>query len=165
MLALQNHEIDIAVSYERPDLPEIMARKVLTSSAYLAVHSKWLRGKQLSLRIASDVQFLAQTPSLIYQADGHLLKDWLAHLKIEFSALRISAVVQDWRTIQALVDQGKGYGILPNYVLSRSPEVQRVELPKSALPPYLFYASFYKELKRIPAFKRIFERLAHIESK
>ncbi len=158
-LALLNHEVDIAISYERPDLPEVLSRRVLTSSAHFAVHSKYLNGKRLSLTIASEREFLTQTPCLIYQSDGHLLRDWLAHLKIDFSELRVLAVVQDWRTIQTLVDQGFGFGIVPSYLIFQSTEVRRVSLPKEVLPHFLFYASFYNDLKRIPAFARVLERL------
>ncbi|MGZ3694885.1 MAG: LysR family transcriptional regulator [Bdellovibrionota bacterium] len=43
---LQEHKIDVAISYQLPDSPEIMGKKILESSANLVVHKKFLKGKK-----------------------------------------------------------------------------------------------------------------------
>lgn len=159
VLALQSHDIDLAISYERLNLAEVWSKRVLTSAAHLVVHSKWLKGRRLDLKTASDPGFLGHTPSVIYQADGHLMRDWLKSLNFDFARLQIAAVAQDWRVIQALIDGGHGYGIVPSYVRSHSPDVLRVELPKSVIPHFVFYGTFYRDLKNIPAFSQLLKRL------
>ena len=159
ILALQSRKIDIAISYERPDLPEVLSKRVLTSSVHLIVHSKWLHGRHLDLKLASAPEFLTKTPSLIYQSDGHLLRDWLAHLGVLLPELKVAAIAQDWRTIQSLVDKGHGYGIVPSYVETHSGTIQRIELPKDVLSPFVFHATFYRDMKGVPAFRQVIARL------
>jgi len=151
---LLDHKIDIAISHSLPDSPEIMGKKILESSANLVVHKKFLKGKK---NAASDPDFLQETPSVLYLETGHLLSEWVAHHKVPFESLKVRGIAEDWRTVQALVDEGWGYGIVPSYVPSFNPDVVTFPLPASVLPYYTFYAIFHKDLKRVPAFKEVLE--------
>ncbi|MGZ3700736.1 MAG: LysR family transcriptional regulator [Bdellovibrionota bacterium] len=153
---LLDHKIDIAISYQLPDSPEIMGKKILESSANLVVHKKFLKGRK-DKDFVSDPAFLQETPSVLYLETGHLLDEWLAHHKVPFDSLRVRGIAEDWRTVQALVDEGWGYGIVPSYVPSFNPDVVTVGLSAAVLPIYAFHAIFHKDLKRIPAFKEVLE--------
>jgi DNA-binding transcriptional LysR family regulator len=151
---LLSHEIDIAVSYQKPDSTEIIARPLLVSKPLLALHNRWLKGKRLTIALARDPKFLKETPSILYNADGHLLKEWVEAAGLSMEELHPAFVAEDWRTIQALVERGIGYAIVPSYVHA-SPEVQRVPVEGKGLEDYIFYALFEKGLKKIPAFQQL----------
>jgi DNA-binding transcriptional LysR family regulator len=153
---LLEHRIDIAISYQLPDSPEIIGKKILESSANLVVHRKFLKGRK-EKDIVSDPAFLQETPSVLYLDTGHLLDEWVTHHGVAFDTLRVRGIAEDWRTVQALVDEGWGYGIVPSYVPSFNPEVVAIGLPAAVLPIYSFYAIFHKDLKRVPAFKEVLE--------
>jgi DNA-binding transcriptional LysR family regulator len=155
---LMEHKIDIAIGYNVPDSPEIMAKKAIESSAQLVIHKRLLKTKSRK-DLAHDKDFLLQTPCVLYQEDGHLLNEWVAHLKIPFEQLNVRGIAEDWRTVQVLVTEGWGYGIVPSYVVSPDSDVVSIPLPESVLPKFVFYALFYRDLKKVPAFAEIIERL------
>jgi DNA-binding transcriptional LysR family regulator len=158
-----DHTIDIAIAYSPPDSPEIMAKKVLESTAKFVVHKKFLKSK-LSENIVRHAEFLLETPCVIYQEDGHLLREWTGHVNVEFENLRVSGVAEDWRSVQALVDSGWGYSIVPSYVSSANDDVVSISLPESVLPKYVFYTLFYRDLRKIPAFRAVLEGLTKADS-
>jgi LysR family transcriptional regulator, glycine cleavage system transcriptional activator len=155
---LMDHKIDIAISYSVPDSAEIMAKKAIESSAQLVIHKRLLKTK-FSKELVRDKDFLLETPCVLYQEDGHLLNEWVSHLNIPFERLNVHGIAEDWRTVQALVTEGWGYGIVPSYVVSSDSDVASIPLPDSVLPKFVFYALFYRDLKKIPAFSEIIERL------
>lgn len=154
---LQTHEIDIAISYKKPDSAEIIAKKIFQSSSCFVVHEKFLKKKKLGLELARDTKFLTETPCILYLRDGHVLADWMKHVKIPFESLQVRFVAEDWRTVQNLVDQGMGYALVPEYIKSFSKDVHRLELPTQVMPSYVFYALYEKGLKKIEPFKKVLE--------
>src|SRR5271170_2857007 len=46
--ALLNHDIDIAITHQRPDLSTIIAAKLFAEGVKIVVHRKFLAGKELS---------------------------------------------------------------------------------------------------------------------
>jgi DNA-binding transcriptional LysR family regulator len=159
ILALQNHAIDIAVASELPDSAELMAKEVLRSESRLVVHRRWLKGKRLSMGLARDPEFLAGTPCILYQGNGHLLRDWVSHLRLSVAQLRPILVVGDWRGIQENVDAGLGYAIVPSYVEPRSKSVDCLALPHEVLRAYVYFAVFHKDLRQVGPFKRMLSAL------
>ncbi len=154
--SLLANKIDIAISYEIPDSAEIMAKKIRESGCKLVVHRKFVKLKVRDALLL-DKEFFLQTPCILYQNDGHLLKDWLMHLKLRIDQLRVKAVSDDWRTIQILVDKGWGYGIVPDYIESTCRDVISIPIPTAILPKFTFYALFHAHLKKVPAFKKVLE--------
>lgn len=150
---LLRHEVDIAIAWERPDSAEIQAKKLFASKAYLGIHENLLKRRRLTLDLARDPAFLRETPCISYLSSGHLITEWAESAGVAFGELRVSRVAEDWRTIERLIEQGAGYGIVPGYVPVHNPKVTRVELPVSVLPAYDFYALFETSLKRIKAFQ------------
>jgi DNA-binding transcriptional LysR family regulator len=150
-LALQSRQIDLAITHERPDSAELMAKKMLVSTAVLAVHKRWVKG---ALQPRSK-EFLLQTPCILYQTDGHLLRDWVESLGLNVKDLQPRIVTDDWRTLQTLVQGGYGYAVLPNYIALPDREVLTAPLPESVLHPVTFYAVYRRDLAQIPAFKKM----------
>lgn len=159
LLHLLEHKIDIAITYEKPDSTEVIARKVLESGCVFVIHRKLLRGNAKLASVVEDPEFLRNTRAVFYQSDGHLIKEWVGALGLKVSELKACSIAQDWRTIQALVDGGFGFGIVPDYIKSSSKAVMSFPLAEKVLPKYRFYALFRKDLLAIPAFGKILRNL------
>ncbi|MGZ3696431.1 MAG: substrate-binding domain-containing protein, partial [Bdellovibrionota bacterium] len=154
---LQDHEIDIAISYQTPDSADIMAKKLFQSASFFVAHKSLLQKKKLDLELAKNGDFLRNAPCIVYHRSGHLLQDWIQHWGIPFGELNVRYVVEDWRLVKTLVDRGAGYALIPEYIHDFSSDVQRLELPARILPIYTFHALFERGLKRIQAFKEVLE--------
>jgi DNA-binding transcriptional LysR family regulator len=151
---LLNHEVDIAISYQKPDSTEIAAKPLLNSSPLFVVNESLLKGRKLTEALASDPKFLTETPCIFYNADGHLLKEWIEKCGLILGDIRPAFVIEEWRTIQALVDKGLGYAIVPSYV-PISAKVQKVPVKGKGLDVYTFYGLYEKGMKKIPAFQKL----------
>ncbi len=151
------HEVDIALSYIQPDSTEVIAKKLFQSAAHFVVHEKFLKNRNLTLDWTRKSHFLTETPCILYQRDGHLLKEWLKHVKLPMDQLKVRYIAEDWRSVQNLVDQGLGYAIVPAYIKSYSKNVQSLELPTQVLPKLTFFALYEKGLKKIGPFKNVLE--------
>jgi DNA-binding transcriptional LysR family regulator len=156
---LQSHEVDLAISYERPDSAEIIGKKIIESGSVFSVSTKLLPKRARIEDCARDPDFLQNTPCLFYQTNGQLIESWVRSLGLSPDRLRIRFVAQDWRTLQSLVEQGLGYAVLPEYVSRDHPQIQTTPLPAKILKPFQFYAYFRKDLRGIPAFRAILDRL------
>jgi DNA-binding transcriptional LysR family regulator len=150
---LLRHEIDIAISYERPDSTEFQAKKLFQSKTYFAIHRKLLKKKSMSPDLLRDPDFLSQTPCVAYSNEGHLIRDLIRPLSLSFDNLNIRFISEDWRTIQFLVSQGEGYAVIPSYVQTQSPDVLQLEIPNTLVRDLDFFAIFEKGLKKIKAFQ------------
>lgn len=152
---LLRHEIDIAISHNPPDSAELIAKKLFSSKLAFGIHEKLLKKRKLSLDLVRDPAFLLNTPSVSYLRDGHLIAEWAEHAGVAFSDLNVRFVSEDLRTIRSLIEQGAGYGILPDYVQIHSSEVKRLELPSSLLSHLDFFAIFEAGLKKIKPFQSL----------
>lgn len=152
---LLEHELDIALTYRLPDSADLVAKKVLESTAQLMVHRQWIP-KRVG-QVIHDPDFLLKTPCIIYTAQAQLIRDWLDHLKISFDQIKVSTVSEDWRTIRKCIEEKRGYSIVPSYIQSLDSDVLTWPLPQSVLAKYNFFACFHKELKRVPAFRNFIE--------
>jgi DNA-binding transcriptional LysR family regulator len=153
---LREHKIDIAITYIKPDSPEIVAKKILDSTATFVIHRDLMKGLKAGEDLIYDKEFIRNTPCVFYQEDGHLLSEWVAHLGLTTEDLKPRAVCDDWRSVQTFVNDRWGYGIVPSYVVPPK-DVISIPMPHSVLPKYVFYALFRKDLKKVPAFKNILE--------
>lgn len=152
---VRRHEIDLAVSYIRPDSAELIAKHLFRSSVSLIVNKRHLGKRALSPELARDIRFLHETPCVFYTREGHLIREWAKRVRADFEKFNVKYVTEDWRTIQYLVEQGAGYAIVPAYVTVTSPEVQRLELRGQDLDELDFYAIYESSLKKISAFKTL----------
>ncbi len=159
---LLRHEVDIAITYIKPDSTELQAKRLFGSKTHFCVHEKFLNGKKLSLNLMENQEFLLKTPCISYLRDGHLISDWVRHAKLNFTDLNVKHVAEDWRTIKHLVEQGAGYAILPTYINLNGPQVHCLEVPEKILSRLDFFAIFESGLKKIEAFRKLlsFSKLA-----
>ncbi|MGE0616163.1 MAG: LysR family transcriptional regulator [Bacteriovoracia bacterium] len=153
---LLRHEIDLAFSHERPDSPEVVAKKVLASGFDLVVHHRWLNGRSVAVA-ARDRRFLTETPCLLYDADRKLPRDWWDERKIPKADLKVKLVTQDYGTLRYAVEAGWGYTVLPSHVETSAQGVER--FPLAELPRLPFYAVYPKDLKEVSAFREVIDRL------
>lgn len=156
--ALRDRKIDIAISYERPDLSDVLAKKVLESRAHLIVHRRLL--KKAGKDFLRSREFYTSVPCVLYSVDGHLLRDWVGHLGLALDALKPRLVTEDWRTLQILVEAGHGYAVVPDYIRPQQKEVEIHPLPESILPKYIFYAVFYRDLLSASPIRSLIDALA-----
>jgi DNA-binding transcriptional LysR family regulator len=152
---LRRHEIDIALTYLRPDSTEFIAKRLFQSKVHFTVNKKHLGKRALDRDTVRDHDFLRQTPCIFYTRDGHLIREWADHSGLDLAALNVKFVAEDWRTIQYLVEQGAGFAILPSYVIVSSPHVHQLELHGQDLGALDFYAIYESSLKKIDAFKEL----------
>lgn len=158
---IQRHTIDIAISYILPDSADLIAKKLFKSKAHFCIHSKLLKRKKPTLDLVKNRDFLRNTPCISFHREGHLIADWASHNGVEFSQLKVKYVAEDWRLVQSAVDRGEGFAILPFYVKSYSPEVERIEIPSTSVKELDYFAIYEPGLKKVDAFKRLlsFNRL------
>jgi DNA-binding transcriptional LysR family regulator len=150
------HKLDIAISYIVPDSPDIIAKKILETSPKFSVHKKFMKNSDIN-KMARSLQFLKDTPCITYTPRGHLLKEWTDYVGLPFDQIQIRGTAEDWRSVQALIDQGAGYGVVPGYIKTASSDVLTMDIPTASLKKYIFYALFHKDLRKIPAFKEMLE--------
>lgn len=150
---LLNREVDMAITYEIPDSSEIIAKKFMDSSAQLIVHRQWVSKKK---NLAYEKEFLTTTPCLLYTAKGELTQDWLKHIGISFDQIKCRIISEDWRTLFKLVEEKKGYSIVPSYIKTKiNKDILSWPLPTTILPKYTFFICYHKELRKFEALKSI----------
>ena len=154
---LLERKVDLALTYIKPDLTEVIARPILNSRCHLLVHKKYI--KAYGPKFFQTEDFLTTVPCLIYTDGGHLLDKWIHHLGIDSSKLKPSVVAEDWGILRDLIDEGHGYGVAPDFVQARSTDVVSIEIPASALEAYKYYAVFFKDLYQIPAIKSVLKSI------
>src|SRR6185295_410195 len=132
--ALLDHNIDIAITHQRPDLSTIYATKLFAEGVKICVHKKFLGGKELTASIAKNPRFLSQVPFLAYKEDSPFIGEWLRHANVSRSALRILRICEDWRAIMAFIELQHGYSIMPRDLMTSSPDVTTFEVPYEVIP-------------------------------
>lgn len=150
---LLSHEVDIAISYRRPDLAYIHSKKIFSDTVRWVCHESWLKKQGLTLQEAvQSLEFMSQVPLLAYKAETPFLEQWLEYLghRDAFDKIRPHRICEDWNAILRLVEQGMGYALVPSS-LEPSPEIAQEALPTKAIPEVTFYALYHSDLLKIPA--------------
>lgn len=148
------HEIDIGITYLRPDSTEVVAKKIFTSSCHFIIHKKLLGKRKLNLKLIKDLDFLADKPCIVYDKNGPMLKSWLNFIGQKYEDLKLTYSVEDWGVVQFLVESEKGYALVPSYVINSSSDVVSIELPSEIMPSFTYYALYEKGLTKIESFKK-----------
>ena len=149
------HEIDIAISYLRPDLAHIHARKVFSDRVQWVCHKSLMKNLTLEKAHAS-IDFMTETPFLAYKPEAPFLKEWFTHLG-QASALkkiRVHRICEDWNAILKLVEEEQGFSLIPSSIEVKSPSLQSKLLPTEALPEMTFYALYHFDLMKIAAIEK-----------
>jgi DNA-binding transcriptional LysR family regulator len=151
--ALLNHDIDIAITHQRPDLSTIYAAKLWAEGVRLAVHRKLIGGNAMTEAVAKDPAFLTRTPFLAYKTDSPFLGEWLRHCGVARTQVRVLRVCEDWRAIMAFIEQGQGYSVMPRDIATQLRDVVFHDVPFEVVKPVPFYALYHEDLRRIPAIR------------
>lgn len=144
------HEIDIAITHQKPDLTYILAQKLFANTVKLCVHEDLLNGSPLTLAHARKREFLSTTPLVAYKRTPPFLADWLAYSGCPDVEPHIRVVCEDWNAIMTLIENGVGFSIVPTDVVSRGKKVRALEVPANVIPAVPFFALYHADLKKLP---------------
>jgi DNA-binding transcriptional LysR family regulator len=150
---LLDHTVDLAVSHDQPDHPEIISRRLFSNGVMWVAHRKWLGSQEATLEMAADRSFLSKVPCLAYREDAPFLREWALHQGLRLRDLNIRYVCEDWASIIKLVEAGAGYSLVPDDMEVSSALVSTIGIPSSVIPKITHYALFHPDLRKIPAFK------------
>ncbi|MFN8790753.1 MAG: LysR substrate-binding domain-containing protein [Bdellovibrionales bacterium] len=154
--ALEQREVDLALSHFRPDSTELIAKRVLTSHQRLVVHRSRLGKGSLTLSKAQSREFLTQQPCVVYGDPVHFLLPWLQDCGVKLGEVKIRYRVEDWGLVQQLVQGAHGFALVPSY-LAWDPEVEILDLPRQIAREKTFFLLYEKSLKKIPSFQKLLE--------
>jgi len=147
---LLKHELDIALSHERPDLTNIIARKLFSDTAKFVINRKRLKGTKLTLSTIKSQKLLQETPVLAYKADTPaFLTEWMRYLGYPLSSLNLKCVCADWWAIIKMVEADVGYSIIPTSIAVNRHAVAEFDIPTKVISPTIFYALYHKDLKSV----------------
>lgn len=161
--ALLSHRIDMAISWSKPDSADIVARKILRSGCSFVIHPRLLKKIKSVEKASRDSSFLKETPSLTYQPDGHLLREWVESVGPKFSELNINIIAQSWNTLLRLVEHGLGYSVIPDHVASRGNGILIFDLPSKVVPIFEFYLLFRKDMLQVAPFKAMLSKFISVD--
>ena len=156
---LSERKIDLAISYSPPDSTEIIAKKLFPSSSDFVISKKLLKKEKLNSSLISDKEFLKNTPSILYRNSGDILSEWVTHVGVTTAEMNVRYIVEDWRAVAYFVNQGIGYSIIPVYVETDPKETVRFKMTSEKMIPFIYYALYHKNLKKIEAFKEVLSQL------
>lgn len=155
--ALNDREIDIAISRIKPNSSEQVAMEFFENCPWLVTHKKWAKNKSLS-NLSYDLDFIKNTPFISYSKQSLLGRDWLTHLGLSDEQLNIKYVCEDWLSVLQMIESGDGYSIIPDSIESNLDDVVHVELPCSVVKPETYFFIYNKSLTKLPAYKNIFKK-------
>ncbi len=153
--AVLHGEVDMAVSHERPDSDQLVARKLFSQGVSLVVHKKWVTGGKPFDPV--NAEFLTSTPALIYRHEAPLLREWFLHVGLLPSQAQVRVICEDWSLLYQRAVQGDGYVILPDMMDKgdNPDDVLHLRLSAQAMPTLAYYAIYRPALTRLPAFRRL----------
>ena len=153
---LRRREADIAIRNNRPEDPELFARKVADDRATFYATSDFLErnGNPQSLEDLSDVDFLAideiETTMGYYNGIG-----------LTLSAKSFPAVSASIPTQWALTTAGVGVGVAPLHVGDKDPRVQRV-FENAPEIPFPVWIVAHRELRTSRRVRLVFDLMAEM---
>ena len=155
---LAKNEIDCGITYVKPDDPSVLAKELFSQSADFCIGKNWLKGRKLDLELASDKEFLLNTPCLAYKAeDPPYLTEWARYCGVDPAQLKVRVICEDWYALTRMVERGMGYTVAPSGVVPFAKGAAWVEIPEKAIPRRSFYLLYSKALRNVPGIKDFIE--------
>jgi LysR family transcriptional regulator, salicylic acid-responsive activator of bsdBCD len=155
---LAHNEIDCGITYVKPDDPNVLAKELFSQHMQFCVADTWLKGRKLDAKLASDREFLTQTPCLGYkEEEPPFLSEWARHCGLEPTDLKIRVVCEDWYAIVRMVEQGIGWTIAPSGVVPFAKAISAWDVPEKVLPKRIFYLLYAKSLRNVPGIRDFLE--------
>jgi len=158
---LLKHEIDIAITHVRPDLANVISRKVFSDFTKLLVHKQLLKWKKLTLNLIKNRDFLTGTPCIIYKKENPpFISKWIAHVGVDLDSMKVKAICEDWQTILAMIEKGIGFSMIPSSFEPGSKDILSIDIPRNIIPENVFYMLYHTDLRRIKAIKEFIAKPA-----
>ncbi len=158
--ALRDHKVDVAISYERPGIPGVVAKRIFTSSPRFIIHKKLLP-KPLTEKLLQNEEFVRQTPCVMYHEDALDFHVLVSYAKIQTTDLNVRWVTEDWGAVTDLVSQAKGFSVLPAHIPINDPSIASLNLEGPTVRRFDYSILYPKDLVKIPAFRQAIDSLAN----
>lgn len=147
------HSLDFAISYQRPLVSNIIARKLSSCPMHLIVHRQLIGDEPLTLEKIQSPDFLTQVPCIAFDRHTPYLKEWATHCGIAVPALRVSRICGDWAVIATLVEAKFGFSIVPTSIAVSNPDVLSSVIPGEVLPEIALHLLYHSDLKGFPVIR------------
>lgn len=145
LAALTARSIDLGITHLVPDSADLIAKKLFTNHTIIGAHRKW--GHQFS-----DPDWLKATPALIYKLkDPPFIEAYLARFGLMLNHVRIAGVCESWPALRAMLEEGKGFALMPSEFQGKGGECRFADVERSILPEQTFHLIYRKSspLKKI----------------
>jgi DNA-binding transcriptional LysR family regulator len=136
--ALINRNIDMGITHQVPNSNELIAKKIFTNHINVVAHKKLQPD-------FGNPEWLAKTPVLTYKiVDPPFIEPFLAHHGLTFSQLRLAGTCESWPALRVMVEEGKGWALVPGDFGIGSAQVKSEIVDRAVLPEQTFYMIFRK---------------------
>ena len=158
---LHNHGVDIVVTERESQYTEFVMKKTFSDHSLLVVHNDLLDGRPLSAQLAKSKKFLCNTPYLAYRReDPPFIREWLSQTEVPLEDLKARLICDDWDLIARMVEQRKGFSVIPSEIPFDRESVAVLNISKKLIPASQFYIYYHSDLTNIEPFRQFIQRLA-----
>lgn len=153
---LSQNQIDVGITHERPDDPNVLSKDLFSQSVRFCCSKKL--SPPISLKRALSREFLKSLPCLAYkEVEPPFLTEWAKEAGFSWRELNVRAVCEDWMEIMKMVENGDGYSLIPSGITTHSKEVWELEIPPKIIPKRKFYLLYSKALRHVPGIREMFQ--------
>lgn len=155
---LIDNKIDLAISRFKPNSNEIISKLFFSSHSHLVIHKKWFNEQSKSSALTNP-QKMKTIPAMVYGENAELFKEWAKYLRTNYTEFNIKYRCEDWTSLLQLIENGKGFSIMPDTIKSSSPDVIHYPIEKNLVPSNPHYFLYHKSLLKFPSFKNLFAKI------
>lgn len=152
---LRRREADIALRNFRPEAPELVARRVATTTGGLYASSAYL--DQLGRPV--DAEALERASWIGFDPGGKSLIGYMAAMGLRLRPEQFVATCNNHLVGWELVRQGMGVGVMSDFIAARDPTVERAWAGFPEVPVPLWLVA-HAELRTSRRIRRVYDFLA-----
>jgi hypothetical protein len=153
---LRLDELDVALLEHAPQGPVWIAKRLFEGSWKFLFHPKAFPGLRSFRDLAKSGRRLAEAPCVVHKVETEHLAKFLKAMKLPPAGLNRKASIEDWFSVETLVENGEAYAIIPGFVPVRSRKLNSFDVPHAVIPQNVVYAVFQRKLLKIEAFQKAF---------
>lgn len=117
--ALHRGELDLIIcSHQSWDTKRYAVWPLKNDEIFLVVPAAWQTAEAAGDCFASE--FLATKPFIGYSDQPPFLASWCQHHGLDPAAIAMPIICPDWRTLVALIRQGRGFSLVPEQFVQTS---------------------------------------------